>query len=150
VPVACLRVEVSQITESDASAESAEPRRDTVITVLRPGVLVRLEGLVALTAAVIVYLSLGGNWITFAILFLVPDVSMVAYVAGPRTGAAIYNLIHTYAAPALIASVGLATKQSFVVFVALILFAHIGLDRLLGYGLKYPSAFKDTHLQRLE
>ena len=33
--------------------------------------------------------------------------------------------------------------------VALIWLAHIGMDRLLGYGLKYPSAFKDTHLQRV-
>lgn len=85
----------------------------------------------------------------FAILFLVPDVSIAGYAAGPRTGAATYNLVHTYVTPATMASVGLAAGHPWVISVALILFAHIGFDRLLGYGLKYPSAFKDTHLQRL-
>jgi hypothetical protein len=32
---------------------------------------------------------------------------------------------------------------------ALIWLAHIGADRALGYGLKYPTRFQDTHLQRV-
>jgi hypothetical protein len=118
-------------------------------TLLSPRVLVRLEGLVALAAAVFFYSWLGGNWVIFAVLFLAPDLSMVGYVAGPRPGAATYNLMHTYLAPAAIAGLGLVTRHPWVIFVALILLAHIGFDRLLGYGLKYPSAFKDTHLERL-
>jgi len=108
-----------------------------------------VEGLVALAAAVLFYSWLGGNWVIFAVLFLAPDLSMVGYVAGPRVGAVTYNLVHTYVTPAVVAGLGLATRHPWVVSVALILFAHIGVDRLLGYGLKYPSAFKDTHLQRL-
>lgn len=120
-----------------------------IISLFSPRVLVRLEGLVSFVVAVLFYAWLGGNWAIFAVLFLVPDVSMVGYVAGPRAGAATYNFVHTYVAPAVVAGLGLATRHPWVILVALILFAHIGLDRLLGYGLKYPSAFKDTHLQRL-
>jgi len=32
---------------------------------------------------------------------------------------------------------------------ALIWLAHIGIDRALGYGLKYPTFFRDTHLQHV-
>ena len=120
-----------------------------ITALLSPRVLVRLEGLVALAAAVLFYSWLGGNWGIFTVLFLVPDVSMVGYVAGPRAGAATYNLVHTSVTPTVAAGLGLATRHPWVILAALILFAHIGLDRLLGYGLKYPSAFKDTHLQRL-
>ncbi len=121
-----------------------------MITVLSsPRVLVRVEGLAALVAAVLFYSRFGGNWVIFAVLFLAPDVSMAGYAAGPRAGAATYNLVHTYAAPAALTGLGLATRHPWVIFAALILFAHIGLDRLLGFGLKYPSAFKDTHLQHL-
>ena len=118
-------------------------------TLLGPRILVRMEGFVALVAALLLYSWQGGNWALFAVLFLAPDVSMVGYAAGPKTGAATYNLVHTYIAPAVIGGLGLATRYPPVTFAALILFAHIGLDRLLGYGLKYPSAFRDTHLQRL-
>lgn len=116
---------------------------------LAPRTLVRLEGLVALVAAILLYSWQGGNWVLLAVLFLAPDVSMVGYVAGPRLGSATYNLVHTYIAPAVMAGLGLATRHPWVTFMALILFAHIGVDRLLGYGLKYPGAFRDTHLQRL-
>jgi hypothetical protein len=30
-----------------------------------------------------------------------------------------------------------------------VLVAHVGMDRAVGYGLKYPTHFKDTHLQRI-
>jgi len=33
--------------------------------------------------------------------------------------------------------------------VAAILIAHVGMDRMLGYGLKLPSSFQDTHLGRI-
>jgi hypothetical protein len=116
---------------------------------LNPRVLVRLEGLVALVVALLLYPRHGGNWVVFAVVFLAPDLSMVGYAAGPRAGAAAYNLVHTYVTAAMIAGLGLVTGHSWLFPIALILLAHIGLDRALGYGLKYPSAFKDTHLHRL-
>ncbi len=116
---------------------------------LAPSVLVRLEGLAALVVAVLFYAWNGGNWLLFLLLFLAPDVSILGYAAGPRVGAATYNLVHTYTIPAVVAGYGLLAKQTLVLALALIVFAHIGIDRLLGFGLKYPGGFKDTHLQRL-
>jgi Domain of unknown function (DUF4260) len=95
------------------------------------------------------YAAQGGNWVLFVVLFLVPDVAMLGYLAGPRVGAASYNLVHTYTTAGIIAGLGIVTGRGLVVSLGLILVAHIGIDRLLGYGLKYPTAFKDTHLQRL-
>jgi hypothetical protein len=116
---------------------------------LSPLNLIRLEGLAAAVLAAVAYSRTSGNWLVFAMLFLVPDLSMLGYFAGPRVGAAIYNLVHTYLAPILLGTYGVFTQQAVILSLALILFAHIGIDRLLGFGLKYPSGFKDTHLQRL-
>ncbi len=114
--------------------------------VAMPILLLRLEGAAALVVATWVYALAGASWGWFAALLLVPDVSMVGYLRGPRIGAAAYNAAHTYAAPALlaVASVGLGWTPG--VPVALIWTAHIGLDRLLGYGLKQPDGFHQTHL----
>ncbi len=116
---------------------------------LRPSVLIRLEGLTAAVLAVWLYAFHGAGWLVFAVLFLVPDLSMLGYLAGPRRGAAAYNLVHTYTTAGILAGAGLLTHHGIVVACALILAAHIGIDRLLGFGLKYPSAFTDTHLGRL-
>jgi hypothetical protein len=116
---------------------------------LGPDVLVRLEGLAALVLAVWVYGTHGGGWLLFVALFLIPDAAMLGYLAGSRVGAATYNLFHTYVLAGAAAGLGVATGREFMVSCALILTAHIGIDRLLGFGLKYPSGFKETHLQRL-
>ena len=67
----------------------------------------------------------------------------------PEFGAAVYNAAHTTLGPIALASVGVLADTDWCVQLALIWLAHIGLDRLLGYGLKYPTAFKDTHLNRV-
>lgn len=112
-------------------------------------VLLRLEGLVVLGAAVLAYASLGAPWLLFALLILVPDLAMIGYVGGPRVGAVVYNLAHTYVAPALLGTLGLIGARPAVMAAALVWTAHIGLDRALGFGLKRPTGFKDTHLGRL-
>ncbi len=116
---------------------------------LIPLTLIRLEGLAAAVLAAVVYSRISGAWLVFLLLFLVPDLSMLGYLAGPRAGAALYNIVHTYLAPILLGAYGVFTQRALILSLALILFAHIGIDRLLGFGLKYPSGFKDTHLQRL-
>lgn len=116
---------------------------------LTPVILIRLEGLAALAAAVLLYARNGESWFMFLLLFLVPDLSMLGYLAGPRVGAGLYNLAHTYTVAAVVAGCSLFAKQPLVLALALILFAHIGIDRFLGFGLKYPGGFKETHLQRL-
>lgn len=112
-----------------------------------PHVWLRLEGATACAVAATCYARGGYGWLLFALLFLVPDVSFLAYLAGPRIGAAAYNALHSYVGPALLAATGLRTGWSLAV--PLIWAAHIGFDRAAGYGLKYPSAFTATHLGRL-
>nr|WP_244440769.1 DUF4260 domain-containing protein [Bradyrhizobium oligotrophicum] len=111
--------------------------------------LLRLEGLVLAAAAVAFYAHQGGSWWLFAALFLAPDVSFAAYLAGPRLGAVVYNAVHSTLAPAALLAIGLAAGQPLVVEIATIWLAHIGVDRLAGYGLKYVDGFGFTHLGRI-
>ena len=97
-------------------------------------------------ASLWLYAHLDASWVLFGLLLLAPDVAMVGYLKGPHLGAALYNAFHTYAAPALLAAVGVLADQPVCTDIAAIWTAHIGFDRLLGYGLKYPTRFQDTHL----
>lgn len=111
-----------------------------------PRVLLRLEGLAMLVAATAAFAVLGGGWGWFFALVLVPDLSLLGYLAGPRTGAIVYNLGHSYLGPALLASLGALLGAHVLFGGAAIWCAHIGFDRALGYGLKYDGAFSATHL----
>jgi hypothetical protein len=111
--------------------------------------ILRLEGLALLVLATGAYFLLGGNLWLFVLLFFAPDLSFAAYTAGPRIGALVYNAVHTTILPAAIGAVGWLTDVSLLWQIALVLAAHIGFDRTLGYGLKYASAFGDTHLGRV-
>ena len=110
--------------------------------------VLRLEGAAALVAAIALYGHAGFSWLALVILFLAPDLSMFAYLAGPRAGALAYNLVHTYALALPVALAGFALGSPVASGLGLILIAHIGFDRMLGFGLKYPSGFGDTHLSR--
>jgi hypothetical protein len=114
-----------------------------------PRVLLRLEGLAILVGALVVYFHEGFGWVLLVVLALVPDVSIAAYVFGPRVGAVAYDALHTEIGAVALAAVGVAVDAELALRLALIWLAHIGADRLLGYGLKYPCAFKETHLQRV-
>ena len=108
-------------------------------------VLQRLEGLVALGFGVAAYAWLGQSWLVFAVLFLAPDLFMLGYLRSAPVGAMTYNLAHTYVAPALLALLGFLVGP--VAFgLAAIWVAHIGFDRMLGYGLKLNGGFEQTHL----
>ena len=115
----------------------------------RPAAMLRVEGATMLAGSVLLYWTGGGSWWLFALLLLAPDLSMLGYLAGSRVGAFAYNAFHSYPLPAALGLVGLFVGAPLAVSVALVWFAHIGMDRLLGYGLKYPTGFKDTHLQRV-
>lgn len=114
-----------------------------------PRMLLRLEGLAALAICALLYARHDGSWLLFAVLFLAPDLSALGYLAGKRVGTVSYNIVHTYALPAILGLSGLAGDSDLAVSLALIWATHIGMDRMLGYGLKYPSDFKDTHLTRV-
>ena len=108
--------------------------------------LLRLDGLAVLVAAVVAYGVLGGNWWVFAVLLLTPDLSMLGALAGPRAGSWTYNIVHTYALPITLGGIAWSTGATFLVPYALIWVAHIGMDRAVGYGLKFPGSFQHTHL----
>jgi hypothetical protein len=111
--------------------------------------VLRLEGAAAFAAAMALYAHAGFPWLAFVIFFLAPDLAMLAYLIGPKAGALAYNLVHTYGLPLPLALAGFAFGSTVASAVALIWIAHIGFDRMLGYGLKYASGFGDTHLGRI-
>ena len=115
----------------------------------KPSFLLRLEGATILLLSVVLYRQSHASWLLFALLFLTPDLFMLGYLVNTRVGAALYNLVHTLLTPGVLFAVSfLAGKTQFIPLL-LIWTAHIGFDRALGYGLKYPTQFKDTHLQRV-
>jgi hypothetical protein len=114
-----------------------------------PRTLLRLEGLAVGAGATVVYFDAGHPWWLFVVLILAPDLSALGYLTGESTGAVTYNLAHTYVWPVALAVIGIVAQVDLATELALIWAAHIGFDRALGYGLKYPSGFKDTHLQRI-
>ena len=109
---------------------------------MRP-VHVRYKSAAIFTIATITYGLVSTDWLAFIILFLIPDIGMIGYLIGPRTGRITYNALHTYPAPIILLTAG-AMVPAIMPF-ALIWIAHIGLDRALGYGLKRDS-FHETHL----
>jgi Domain of unknown function (DUF4260) len=106
----------------------------------------RLEGLCVLVAACVAYNKLGFGWGKFAIFFLAPDLSFLGYLAGPRAGALAYNTVHTYIGAIACGIAGALLSAPVLLCASIIWCAHIGLDRALGYGLKYAAGFGITHL----
>ena len=111
--------------------------------------LLRCEGFALFLAACGFYDIWGGPWWLFVVFFLAPDLSFLAYLIGAKEGAIVYNAVHTTIAPIVLAGIGSALSMPFALSIAIIWLAHIGLDRALGYGLKYQAGFGFTHLGRI-
>lgn len=111
--------------------------------------LLRAEGLAVVAAAAAAYAQFGAGWGWFAALFLLPDLSFLAYLAGPRVGAAAYNAMHSYFGAVALLAAGVLGATPVLVAGGLVWCAHIGFDRALGYGLKYAAGFGQTHLGRI-
>ena len=126
----------------DDLGEDGAPRAGFVVGA--PRQLLRLEALAVLAGAAGLYAARSEDWRLFAILFLVPDLSMLGYLAGRRFGAACYNAAHSYVGP--IAVIAAAQADARLLPFGLIWAAHVAFDRALGFGLKYGTAFGDTHL----
>jgi hypothetical protein len=95
------------------------------------------------------YFQLGGNLWFFLLFLLAPDISMLGYRIDIKTGAILYNLVHNYVTGTLLFGLGLLTGINLLGYAGLIIFAHTGMDHAFGFGLKYPTNFKDTHLQKV-
>jgi len=111
-----------------------------------PNLILRAEGLAVLVASAWAYGLVGAGWWLFAALILAPDLSMLGYLAGPRVGAAAYNVAHTYLGPLALLALGQVAALPLLTALGLIWAAHIGVDRAMGYGLKYAWGFRATHL----
>jgi hypothetical protein len=111
-----------------------------------PLILLRAEGVFVFILSILLYAHTGASWWRFAVLLLVPDLSMAGYWLGPRWGAIFYNFAHTYIDPLLLAAFAVVSSHPGLLPYSLIWTAHIAMDRALGYGLKYPTGFKKTHL----
>jgi len=109
----------------------------------------RLEGLAAFVIGVALFGASGGNWLFLVPLLLLPDVSAIGYLAGPRIGAFTYNLVHNWVPGIVTLGIGAWLASPTILLAAAVLIAHVGMDRAVGYGLKLPSSFHDTHLGRM-
>jgi hypothetical protein len=139
---------IGGVNGGDAMADIASAETPGAVT---GGVrtLLRLEGLTLFVGMTVLYAVWDGSWWVYAILFLAPDLSFLGYFAGPRIGAIVYNAAHSYMAPVALMTAGFALASPLVLSIALIWLAHIGIDRALGYGLKYSAGFTFTHLGRI-
>ena len=115
----------------------------------KPRWLLHLEGAAILALSLYFYAKGHSSWWLFALLLLAPDLFMLGYLKDVKWGCTMYNLVHTLTGPLLLLALGLVLSKAAIIPYALIWFAHIGMDRALGFGLKYPTTFKDTHLQRV-
>jgi hypothetical protein len=114
-----------------------------------PRWLLHVEGAFLLFLTLVLYSQGHYRWWIYATLFLTPDLFMLGYLANVRVGSAFYNLAHTLAGPIILLVIGVLLPARQIIPYALIWLSHIGLDRMLGFGLKYPAFFKDSHLQRV-
>lgn len=111
--------------------------------------LLHFEGLAVLGVSLYFYAFFEYSWILFLVLLFAPDLSMLGYVFNNKIGSVTYNVFHTYSVAIGAVVLGVFLSSELVVAIGLIWNAHIGFDRMLGYGLKYPTHFKDTHLNRV-
>src|SRR5688572_18161432 len=109
----------------------------------------RLEGLAAFAAALTLYGVNGGDWLWAIPALLLPDLSAAGYLVSPRIGTVSYNFLHNWAPGFIALALGLWLASPGLQIVAAILIGHVGMDRAVGYGLKLPSSFQDTHLGRM-
>jgi len=109
----------------------------------------RVEGLALCVAATALYFHSGYSWVSYVLLLFAFDISMVGYAVNARVGAVTYNIGHSMIGPSLLAVLYIFQQSDLILGLACLWFAHIGIDRALGYGLKLSSSFHDTHLGKI-
>jgi len=108
--------------------------------------LLRLEEVFLFGLSMYLFSYLDYSWWLYAGFFLAPDLSMLGYLWNPRFGSWTYNLIHHKGLAVALYVIGRLMMNPALQFTGLILLGHSSLDRALGYGLKHPDAFQNTHL----
>lgn len=112
-------------------------------------IILRAEQVAIFATGAVVWLANGGPPLLLIPAWLAVDLSIVGYLGGPRIGAITYNAAHNLVLPLALLGAGWWTDTGWLTLVAAALITHVGLDRALGYGLKLPSDFRDTHLGRI-
>lgn len=113
------------------------------------GIVVRAEHLAIFAAGVVLWLANGGQPLLLIPAWILVDVSMVGYLGGPLLGSITYNAAHNLVLPLALLALGWWTGIGWLVLAGAVFMTHVGLDRALGYGLKLPTDFRDTHLGRI-
>lgn len=111
--------------------------------------VLQLEGAAIFVLSLYLYTHMQGDWWLFGFLILSPDLAMIGYSLGLKVGTFCYNLVHNYVLPASLAAYGIYMNDDWLILLSIIWFAHIGMDRMIGYGLKYTSGFKNTHFEKI-
>ena len=127
---------------------SAKPLVGAVVGA--PKLVLRLEGATLFAASIALFAAQSQAWWLYPALLLVPDIFMLGYLRNTKLGSIIYNLGHSYPLAALVTVLGFALSSQVTIAIGAIWFGHIGWDRMFGYGLKYATSFKHTHLGDLE
>ena len=131
---------MTQIQANETTTES---------TFSMPRIMLHLDGAGIFIASIILYAQLDLAWWIYPLLLLVPDVFAVGYLAGQEVGAFVYNIGHLYIVPIALGIIALLSGWTFGIGIAIIWVGHIAMDRAVGYGMKYASDFKATHLKRV-
>lgn len=108
--------------------------------------IIKLEEAAMFVASLYALTLLQAPWWWYILLFLGPDISMLGYLAGDKSGAACYNLFHHKGIAIAIFVAGLFIPYTLLQIIGIVLFGHSSMDRLFGYGLKTNEGFKYTHL----
>ena len=140
-------IAASNVAANGGAATTGSPADGMVVGT--PRRLLRVEGATLFAGSLIAYSTTDQAWWLVPLTLLLPDLAMVGYLGGTRLGAYLYNLGHSTPIPAAIVGIGWWQDKSLIAALGLVWLAHIGLDRLIGYGLKYDDHFQHTHLGRL-
>lgn len=108
--------------------------------------LLKLEEIGQFLLSIILFNQLEYTWWVFPACLLLPDLSMMGYMANPKLGAQIYNLFHHKLLAIGVLALGFWMDNTPLALAGVILFGHAAMDRMFGYGLKFSDDFKHTHL----
>lgn len=108
--------------------------------------LLKLEELGQFLLSIILFNQLDYPWWVFPACILLPDLSMIGYLASAKIGALLYNFFHHKLVAITILIFGFWLNNPLLTLTGVILFGHSAMDRIFGYGLKFNDDFKHTHL----
>lgn len=111
--------------------------------------VIQLEEAAMFLLTIYLFSRLSFAWWWYPALILVPDLSMLGYLAGNKAGAIAYNFVHHKAVAIAVYVAGLYWQNEVFQLTGLILFGHSSMDRMSGYGLKTYEGFKFTHLGQI-